>query len=98
MDSPPDLVKKGTFVIATPPDLVPDPVTAIGLPPASFEFSGKVAPVAAIAIVPVPSDEIVEPPKLTVELERNISLHLLEALPNSLVPSASGNICSSTAD
>jgi hypothetical protein len=28
----------------------------------TFEFSGNVAPVADIEIVPVPSDDIVEPP------------------------------------
>ena len=67
VDKPPAFEKKGTTVAvcSAPPD--PVTATAILLVPA-LEPSGKVAPVAAIAMAPVPSDEIVAPAK-SIELE-----------------------------
>ena len=61
--SPPDLVKKGTVITESAAVLVPVPLTTSSLPSAVFYPEGNVAPVAAIAIVPVPSDEIVAPAK-----------------------------------
>ena len=43
---------------------------------------GSVAPVAAISIVPVPSDEIVAPPISSVSADRYAVCHLLEDDPN----------------
>ena len=64
---PPAFVKNGTITAfcSAPPD--PVTATAILLSPA-FEPAGKVAPVAAIAIAPVPSEEIVAPAK-SIELD-----------------------------
>ena len=58
----------------------------------AFEPAGNVAPVAAIAIDPVPSELIVAPPRLIVSPAKNISLNLLEELPRLLVPLPSGTI------
>ena len=67
VERPSAFEKKGTTVAdcSVPPD--PVTATAILFVPA-FEPSGNVAPVAAILIVPVPSDEIVAPSRL-MELE-----------------------------
>ena len=58
----PDL-KKGTLITALLEEAVPVPLTANALPAVVFYPSGNVAPVAAIAIAPVPSDEMVAPAK-----------------------------------
>ena len=64
--NPPAAEKKVTTLDTCPavPELPVD-TTASWLSPA-FEPCGKVAPVAAIDIVPVPSEEIVAPPISTV--------------------------------
>ena len=96
--NPPDAEKKGT-TLATWPAVPVEPVdtTASWLSPA-FEPAGNVAPVAAIAIDPVPSELIVAPPRLIVSPAKKISLNLLEALPKLQVPLPSGIISWSTAD
>jgi len=67
VERPPAFEKKGTTIAfcSAPPE--PVTATAILFVPA-LDPSGNVAPVAAILIVPVPSDEIVAPSRL-MELE-----------------------------
>ena len=75
--NPPDAEKKGITLDTWPAaPALPVDTTASWLSPA-FEPAGNVAPVAAIAIVPVPSELIVAPPRLIVCPAKNISLNLL---------------------
>ena len=91
---PPDAVNNGTLFIGVPS------VSAIASfsPDAVCELSGSVTPLADTAIVPVPSDEIVAPPKLIVSPARNNSPNRFVALPKFLVPLPSGIIFCATAD
>jgi xanthosine utilization system XapX-like protein len=52
---------------------------------ATLELAGRTAPWPEIDIVPVPSDDIVAPPKLIVCPERYKSLHLNSVVPRSNV-------------
>ena len=81
-------LKNGTTRIALP---VATSAEAIALAP-TFEPAGNVAPVAAIAIVPVPSELIVAPPRLIVSPAKNNVLHLFVAEPRSYVSFAAGMI------
>ena len=82
VSNPPAALKKSTLrigLVIAPVESVP--ITASALPSSVLEPVGNVAPEAAIAIAPVPSEEIVAPSKLIELEERNISFHLLSALP-----------------
>ena len=82
--SPPEAVKKGTTLVGCKVSPLDD-ITASSFVPA-FEPAGNVAPVADIAIVPVPSALIVAPARSIVSPERNKSFHLFVVLPNCTVP------------
>ena len=88
--SPPEAVKKGTSVAGCKVSPLDDTI-AIGFVPA-FEPAGNVAPVADIAIVPVPSALIVAPARSIVSPERNKSNHLFGELPYFLELVASGKM------
>ena len=94
MLNPPAALKNGTFLITCLPS---EPCTASLFPSSSFDSAGNVTPVADTDTVPVPSDDIVAPPKLIVSPARNKSANLLLALPKFLVALVSGIISSPTA-
>ena len=95
VDKPPAAVKNGTFLITCP--ALPVPCTASLFPSSSLDSAGNVTPFADTDTVPVPSDDIVAPPKLIVSPDKNKSANLLVALPKFLVPLPSGIISSATA-
>ena len=75
--NPPDAEKKGITLDTWPAaPALPVDTTASWLSPA-LEPDGKVAPVAAMDIVPVPSEEIVAPPMSTVSDAKKTLFHLL---------------------
>ena len=80
--SPPAAVKKGTTLVGCKVSPLDDKTANSFIP--AFEPAGNVAPVADIAIVPVPSALIVAPARSIVSPERNKSFHLFVALPKLL--------------
>ena len=80
------VLKKGiSFLRSTPSSFAPA-MTSVPI----FEPIGKVAPAAAIAIVPEPSEDIVAPPKSIVEAARYAVLHLFDDETKSYVSFVAG--------
>ena len=93
---PLDLVKNGTIVAIAP--VLPTKAIFLSTPStATFELTGRTAPCDDIVIVPVPSEEINDPPRLMVLLARNKVPHLRFAVPRLYTLSASGTIADETA-
>ena len=79
LTNPPLRLKNGTFLVDIPETALADAIADVPI----LDPIGNVAPEAAIAIVPDPSDEIVAPPKSIVAADNHIFFHLNELLPNS---------------
>ena len=91
VDVPPALLKNSTSI-----DVLPFvPALAMVSEP-TLEFVGSVTPSEDIDTVPVPSEEIVAPPKSIVCPARNNSLNLLDEEPRFLTLVWSGIISSVT--
>ena len=82
----PSLTNTFTFCIGLAAVLLVAPKIDIGLE-ASLLPVGSVAPVAAISIVPEPSEEMVAPPMSSVSADKNAVCHLRVELPNWNTPS-----------
>ena len=76
-------VKKGTAWTGEPSAPANASVYVTPLTNSTFELRGNVAPLAEILIVPVPSDDIVEPPMSIVSPAKNNERNLFEAEPKS---------------